>query len=359
MPWSNPTLEAVRTQSRDAIATALKSGSLIPNSRARVFADNNAGLAHLTLQYIDWLSSQFLPDTAEAEWLHRHALIWLGGWKQADFAIGIISVTGAPGTVVPLGAKLTGGIGYEVTAQTTIGSSATSVPIRATTPGIVGNADAGSNLSFASSLIGVDGSVVVISLTGGIDEENDDDLRLRVLDRIRKPPMGGDADDYVAWTLEVPGVTRAWSSPLEMGMGTVTIRFMMDILRSSFYGFPTELDLAVVKDHLNSKRPVAVKDFFVLAPTPEPINFSIANLSPDDAQTRILISNSVRAMFAEKGAPAFAINGIAVPAQTIYSVWVAEAGMQAAGVEHFDLIMDDHVMPDNGRLAVLGTITYV
>ena len=31
----------------------------------------------------------------------------------------------------------------------------------------------------------------------------------RILERIRRPPHGGDSDDYVAWA-KVPGVTRAW-----------------------------------------------------------------------------------------------------------------------------------------------------
>jgi uncharacterized phage protein gp47/JayE len=73
----------------------------------------------------------------------------------------------------------------------------------------------------------------VVQLTGGTDQETDDELRLRVLTRIRQPPMGGDADDYVAWALAVPGVTRAWCSPLEMGIGTVTVRVMCDDLRAT------------------------------------------------------------------------------------------------------------------------------
>ena len=82
-------------------------------------------------------------------------------------------------------------------------------------------------------------------LDGGTDEETDEELRARVLRRIRQPPMGGDAYDYVAWALAVPGVTRAWCSPLEMGIGTVTVRFMMDDLRADNDGFPIADDIAV------------------------------------------------------------------------------------------------------------------
>jgi uncharacterized phage protein gp47/JayE len=89
MPWTTPTLAEVRALNRDFVRSHLRSGSLIPNSALRVLADGNAGLAHLTLQYIDWLSRQLLPDTAEGDWLReRHAAIWLGGWKEATFASG-------------------------------------------------------------------------------------------------------------------------------------------------------------------------------------------------------------------------------------------------------------------------------
>ena len=36
------------------------------------------------------------------------------------------------------------------------------------------------------------GSATVIQMDGGTDDENDDELRVRVLRRIQQPPMGGD-----------------------------------------------------------------------------------------------------------------------------------------------------------------------
>ena len=49
------------------------------NSRSAPYccSINQGALCHLTLQYIDWLSLQLLPDTAETEWLDRHGQIWL------------------------------------------------------------------------------------------------------------------------------------------------------------------------------------------------------------------------------------------------------------------------------------------
>ena len=53
------------------------------------------------------------------------------------------------------------------------------------------------------------------------------------MDRIRQPSHGGASFDYVKWALETPGMaaggaTRAWVFPQELGIGTVTVRFVMD-----------------------------------------------------------------------------------------------------------------------------------
>lgn len=362
MPWETPTLEDIRAENRDFVTAQLNSGPMIPNSVLRVMSDGNAGLAYLTLLYLDWLSKQFLPDTAENEWLGRHAKIWLGGRKDASFSSGTVLATGVGGTVIPSGTRLSasGSLLFEVTTVTTVGSVATSVPVRAITPGAAGNLEPGSSLSFTTAISGVDGTVTVVSLTGGADQETDDELRLRVLNRIRQPPMGGDADDYVAWALEVPGVTRAWCSPLEMGIGTVTVRFMMDDLRSSgnvmTNGFPLDNDLVIVRAHLDGKRPVAVKDFFVEKPVPEPINFTITNLDPDTIAMRAAIGNSVAVMLHDRARPAIAINGVGQDAQEIFAAWVSAAILDTPGVVSFDLVMTDHPMPTKGGIAVLGSI---
>lgn len=369
MPFTIPTLEEARALNRDFITAKLNAGAMIPNSALRVLADSNAGLAYLTLLYVKWLSGQFLPDTAEEEWLTRHANIWLaGGKKAASYSSGTVTVTGDEGSFIPSGTELSVNvigttIIFETTADVTTGIGDTVAPITAITAGAASNLDPGTSVSFTAAISGVDGSATVVQLLGGADEETVEDLRSRVLFRIQKPPMGGDADDYVAWALEVPGVTRAWASPLEMGIGTVTLRFMMDALRADdnplVNGFPNSADLAVVRAHLSTKRPVAVKDFFVEAPMPEPINVTLINLVFDDASTVENIRIKMEEMLADRAAPATSINGVKQDAQTIYESWVSEAVSQAAGVDHFDLTMPDHVMPSDGHMAVIGNIIVV
>src|SRR5882724_836761 len=366
MPWTTPTLSQIRILVRDDVVAAFSGSITIGNSVLRVMADAMSGLGHLTLRYIDWLARQFLPDTAEKDWLDRHGDIWLVnsdgslGRKNATFAAGIITVTGTNGTLIASGTELSSslGIGYETTEQITIGVAATSVAVRAVDAGVLGNLEAGETMDFTDVISGVDSSATAISISGGIDEENDLDLRARVLFRIQQPPMGGDASDYIVWATAVAGVTRAWAAPLEMGIGTMTVRFMMDDLRASVNGFPLASDIVDVTTYIDSKRPVAIKDRWILSPIPEPIDFIVTELDSDTVSVRTAIEVAVKKMLREKAAPAHAINGVLQPAQTIYNSWVSEAISNVQGVNHFKLTMEDHEMPSNGHLGVLGTIVY-
>jgi uncharacterized phage protein gp47/JayE len=358
MPWTTPTLKDVRSMVRDYVRGNLPGAdATIPNSVLRVVSDSQGALTHLVLQYVDWLALQLIPDTAETEWLDRHGDIWLVnsdgtiGRKVATLAVGVVTFSGLAGTVVPVAARLqaTANIEFETLEEVTISSSgAVEAPIRAITPGAIGNLLAGTSLG--QGIAGVDTANVTYDMTGGTDEENDDDLRARVLERIQMPPMGGDAEDYINWTLRVPGVTRAWSFPLEMGIGSVTVRFMMDELRANNDGFPSDVDCAAVMAYLDTVRPVAVKDFFVPAPIKQFITCTIKELEPDSSDVRADIEVSLRNMLLERGKPG----------QTIYAAWKSEAILAAPEVDHFILVNnEDDIMPSPGHMPVLGDLEYV
>src|SRR6516164_1850499 len=356
MPWSTPTLRDVRSTIRDAITGRLPGADAnVPNSVLRVLSDAMGALCHLTLQYIDWLALQLLPDTAETEWLDRHGHIWLvnadgsTGRKLATQAAGTASFAGAIGTIVPSGTQLGYGTGisYQTLSQITIGSAPSPVAIQALDPGAAGNLDAGTALSMQTPVAGVTG-VTVVSLEGGTDDETDDELRARILKRIREPPMGGDATDYEQWALAVPGVTRAWSFPQEMGVGTMTLRFMMDDLRRDYGGFPQPDDVAAVAEYIDTVRPVTVKDMFVVAPIPYPVNIRISYLDIDNMSTHGAIEASLLAGFYNRQKPG----------TTWFRAWSDQGILNAAGVNAYDLVANDVPMPSNGYLAVLGDIVY-
>jgi len=353
LPWQTPSLKDVRGLVRDNIRSYLPGADAsVPNSVLRVLGDAQGGLCHLNLQYLDWLALQLLPDTAETEWLDRHGDIWLVnadssvGRKQATFAEGMVSFEGENGTVVPAGTVLTAattGMDYETIAEITIGAVATEGEVRALDAGSGGNLTEGDALG---SLVPGVISITAINVTGGVDQENDDDLRARILQRIRNPAMGGAVADYVTWALAVPGVTRAWAAA-EQGPGTITVRFLMDELRALDDGWPQPTDVQTVHDYINLKRPVAVKDTYVVAPIKEFVDVTIENLVPESAEGAV--EQSLRDMLFQ----------MAAPGQTIYAAWISYAIMNAPEVQSFKLVTtQDWVMPSLGHMAVLGTLLF-
>jgi uncharacterized phage protein gp47/JayE len=361
MPWSTPTLRDVRSMVRDYVRGSLPGAdATIPNSVLRVLSDNQGALCHLTLQYVDWLALQLLPDTAETEWLDRHGDIWLvnsdgtTGRKMATPAIGTANFIGnATGVTVPMATRLSyaGGQEFETIEEFIADDTPSPGAIRALDPGAVGNLLPGSVLAIEQTIPGLTGTATVVTLDFGTDEETDDELRARVLQRIRQPPMGGSANDYVSWTLAVPGVTRAWCSPQEMGIGTVTVRFMCDDLRADNGGFPLPQDIDAVNAYLQTVRPVATKDLFVEAPVPYPIDHRITYLDSDDAATRAAITDSLLKMFKQRQAPG----------ATWYRSWSDQAVAEAVGVVAYTMTMtsDTTVMPSPGYMPVLGDVEYV
>jgi len=369
MPWTTPTLKQVRGLVRDYVLSQLGARAMIPNSALRIMSDAKAGLAHLVLLFIDWLSKQLLPDTAETEWLDRHGAIWLKnadgskGRKAPAAARGTVTLTTVEGTgsiVVPqyTAFKSATQVEYRTDAEAVVNELGAAVAMTAFNAGAAGNLEPGEVISLVTNVENLTGTGIVVTMTGGTDEENDDDLRERTLLRIQQPPMGGDADDYVQWALSVPGVTRAWSAPLEMGIGTVTVRVMMDDLRSEEDGFPNADDIATVQEYIDKVRPVAIKDRWVLAPIPEPVDLYITELESDTVAIRAAIEIAIRDKIREVAAPAHAINGVVQEAQTIYSAWISEAIASVPGVRKFRLTMEDHEMPTPGHIGILGSIIY-
>ena len=258
-----------------------------------------------------------------------------------------LAFTGISGSVVPAGARLSDAVDYETTAQIVLGTGPTEGPVRALTPGAIGNLDAGQTVGLTDAFTGVDSTATVVEMTGGVETENDDDLRFRILQRIQNPAMGGSKADYVTWALAVPGVTRAWAAA-EQGPGTITVRFLMDELRADDDGWPQPSDVIAVKDYIDKMRPVTVKDCYVVAPIKQFIDVTIQNLTPETAQGDV--EASLRQMLFE----------MAAPGQTIYAAWVSYAIMNAPDVQTFTMTLPtfDYRMPSLGHMAVLGTLRF-
>lgn len=364
MPWITPTLMQCRQMVRDDVTASLQGSAVVGNTVLRVMSDAMAGIGALVLRYADWLARQIFVDRAEKEWLDRWGNIYLvnadgtTGRKAATTASGTVTFTGVGGIVVPAGTELVSPDGqsyYQTLEFITLGTQPVEVAVRATTAGQAGNQVVGTPLSMTVPQSGVDNEVLVVDLRGGEEIETDDELRARVLFEIRRKPMGGSADDWERWAMQINSVTRAWCAPRELGMGTVTVRFMCDALRADQGGIPAPEDVEIVREWIDTQRPVAIRDCFVEAPVPEPIDFNLS-LAQDSLQLRGEVAASCQAMISEKAMPAHQVNGELVAGTTILASWIAEAINRVTN--DFTLTMEDHPMPHNGAIGVLGTITY-
>jgi hypothetical protein len=123
---------------------------------------------------------------------------------------------------------------------------------------------------------------------------------------------------------------------------------MMDDLRAAGGGFPLPDDVDNVLTYLNTVRPVTVKDLFVEAPLPFPVHVQISYLDLDERPTHDAIQVSLLKAFYRRSKPG----------QTWYRAWTDEGIMAAAGVNAYDLVGADSVMPLPGYMPVLGDITY-
>jgi uncharacterized phage protein gp47/JayE len=134
-----------------------------------------------------------------------------------------------------------------------------------------------------------------------------------------------------------------------MGIGTVTLRFLMDDLRADNGGWPTPQDVIDVQDYIDSVRPVTVKDFWVEAPLQQYVDVAIGNLVPNTDAAKAEVEAALQEMLRENAAPG----------QTIFAAWKSYAIMGAPSVVSFDLVSNaDDVMQSPGHMAVLRDITY-
>ena len=351
MPFERPTLEQLFDLAKSEINARLPGAdAIIRRSNLEVLARVAGGAAHLQHGYLSYLSRQLFPDTAEAEHLARWAAVWGIARKGAVEAAGDAVFTGVDGARIPAGTTLQRGdeAEFATTADATVQAGSANAEVRAALPGAAGNSGADTALQLVSPVAGIDATakVAAAGLTGGADGESDESLRARLLDRIRRPPQGGAARDYVAWALEVPGVTRAWVAPQEQGIGTVTLRFVTDDAQGG--PIPVADKVTEVSAYIAERRPVTA-EVFVVAPTSKALDFTI-QLTPDTVAVRQAVEAELRDL----------LRRAAAPGATILISHIREAVSIAAGeTDNVVSVPAANVDHGPGEMAVFGVVTWI
>lgn len=354
MPFARPTLTELIERIRGDLRGRLELGnSLVRRAMADVLGTVWGGATHLLYGYQEWLSRQIFGDTAEREQLLRMAAMYGITPTPATFAEGIAIATGVDGSIIPSGTilRLDAVTSYRVDVGAVIASGEAELALVAVLAGELANVPEDTELTFESPIAGVDSIATVDAdgIDGGVDEEGTEELRDRYLLRLREPPEGGADQDYEGWALAVPGVTRAWVYPNELGLGTVVVRFVMD---GEDDIFPDAGEVATMQAALEAERPITA-EVTALAPTDMPVDFTIA-LEPDNGDTRAAVAAELADLLTRVAEP-----GDGVDRGTVLLSQIRTAIGTAAGVVDYTLTVPAaNVVPGVGELATVGDITW-
>lgn len=231
-----------------------------------------------------WVARQAFPQTAEGEYLDRHAQLRGLTRKAAVAARGRVRFTaGEPSTserVIPVGTVcMTAGlIRFETTEEGVLSAGALSVevPVRAVTAGVNGNVGAGTIRSMAVAPVGVSSCTNPEPCAGGADGEGDEALRSRVLATFQRLPNGANAAFYEQGALSFDRVAGVAVVPRPRGTGTV------DVVVSTLEGLPDQELLSRLEAYFQARREIAV-EVLVRAPETVTVDLSI-KVAPEAGQ---------------------------------------------------------------------------
>lgn len=349
MAFTRPTLSALITRIEQDFETRLELvGAVLRRSLVYIFARVVAGAVHMLHGHLEYLSKQIFADISDEAFLLRQGQLFGIVRTSPTYAEATVTVTGTNTTVVPAGTVLlrSDGAEYTTDADVTIALGTATPSVTASEAGADGTLTAGVSLSFESPISGVDATATVVASTAdGSDEEDIEDYRTRLLARINDPPNGGSEADYIAWAKEVSGVTRAWVYPLELGPGTVVVRFVRD---DDVSPIPDSGEVGDVQDVMDEKAP-AHASVTVIAPTAVALDFTIS-ITPDTAATRETVEAELEDFLFRTAEPG---------ATTLVSQIDLAIG-NATGVTDFTRTLPAaDVTRTTGQLTTMGTITWV
>lgn len=233
----------------------------------------------------EWLSKQCFPQTAAGEYLERHAALRGLERRGAVRAVGKLRffVERALGSdlTVPAGTvcATAGMLRFETTEAGTLtaGDTWVELPARAVDAGAAGNVPAGSVLVMTAPPVGIGGCTNPSPFAGGIDAEEDEALRKRVMETYKRMPNGANAAFYEQGALSFEQVAACEVLSKPRGIGTV------DVVVSTTAGLPDRTLLAELREYFNERREIAV-DVQVKAPTEKEVSVSVQLWLAEDAE---------------------------------------------------------------------------
>ena len=358
MTFQIPSTEALARRVARAFRADMpgSDAALWPNNVA-VSAKVIAGALSEAFGFLERIAAQINKTTAESPFLERHAADYGLARLPASYASGSIVFAGDAGSSVPAGVIVAraDGVRYETTAPGIVsGLGTVTLPVRALDPGRIGNAVSGVGVTLIAPLDRIQsaGEVAEAGIGSGADEESVESLRARLLFRLRNPPHGGAAHDYVAWMREINGVTRVFVDPVTAanGRADVGVWFLMDDTYAA--GIPQAADVERARAYIDVRRPAGAL-VSVAAPVAVPVAVTITALTPDTVAVRERILAELADLFRRAR-----VSTLTEP-YTLYRSQVSEAIAIALGETGHTLSAPAaDVTLAAGQIPTLGAVTF-
>lgn len=240
-----------------------REGSVIYNALAPAAAE----LVQAYIELEGYLDLAFV-DTSEEGYLDRLGSQFGVDRQMATYSIRKASFKNATNNPfnVPIGSRYTiNTLSYSVIEK--IGEGVFQVKCEMT--GTIGNTSFG-KLVPVDYIEGLANAELEEVLIPGLNDETDDSLRFRILNKLQMPATSGNIHQYKQWALEVEGVGDAKIFPLWNGAGTVKV-IVVNADKE-----PADVPiLNSVKAYIEEVRPIGAT-VTVAAPTPKTITIEVS-----------------------------------------------------------------------------------
>lgn len=249
----------------------------------------------------DWVNRQCFPQTAQGEYLDKHAQLRGLERRAAVAAEGILRFetdqASSTDLTVPVGTVcMTAGlVRFETTQEAVLQAGETMVETTAAAvePGVSGNVAAGTIRAMAVAPVGVSRCTNPDGFSGGLDEESDEELRERVLETFQRMPNGANAAFYEQSAMSFPQVAAAAVVSRPRGVGSV------DVVVSTAAGVPDSELLEELQAYFEERREIAV-DVLVRAPEVQDVDVTVqiqTAANRDGETVRQAVEQAVRSWF--------------------------------------------------------------
>lgn len=271
MPYITPSFDNLVNKQKQELANLNPDLSLQDDDDEVIRAHGVAAVVEGAYQHQQWVLRQIFPQTAEAEFLDYHAEKAGLIRKQAIAATGSIQIAGTENVELSIGSAIVrNGYTWLTTSLATIDDTElATVNAVATTTGTEGNLAENTPVTLASAPVGIQSQALALVMSGGSEQETDDELRARILFALQNPEGNGTKADYVRWASAVSGVSSVYVYSRRRGLGTV------DLCIGTATGLPSPTLIAEVQSAINAQQSEPA-DCLVYAPVFRLCDFDIS-----------------------------------------------------------------------------------